>query len=110
MIVHTLFPSHSGIITFYFHVFVLLNHTHIAWAEIPGGRGGGDASPPPPTILKVGGHKYIKCPPPPHVFVVGRFFVEKIGFLTKFVNFFFFFFFFFFLLVRMSESDRRVYP
>ena len=41
--------------------------------------------------------------PPPHVFVVGRFFFEKILILTKFVDFFFLF-----LLVRMSESDRRV--
>ena len=63
----------------------------------PGG-GGGDASP---HDFEGGGHN-IKCPPPPHVFVVGRFFVEKLGFLTKFV------YLFFFLLVRMSESDRRV--
>ena len=67
----------------------------------PGGDGGGGGSCPPHNFAG-GGHN-IKCPPPPHVFVVGRFFVEKIRILTKFVDFFFFF-----LLVRMSESDRRV--
>ena len=60
-----------------------------------GGRGG----PVPPTILQVGD---TISNVPPHVFVVGRFFVKKIRILTKFVDFFFF------LLVRMSESDRRV--
>ena len=63
----------------------------------PRGDGGGRV---PPTILKVG-DTISNVPPPPHVFVVGRFFVEKIGFLTNLLTFFF-------LLVRMSDLDRRV--
>ena len=57
---------------------------HIPWAGIPGGRGGGGGGTRPPTILKVG-DTISNVPPPPHVFVVGRFFVGKIGFVTKFV-------------------------
>ena len=48
-------------------------------------------SPPPPTILQVGD---TISNVPPHVFVVGRFFVEKIRILPKICCLFFFFFFF----------------
>ena len=51
-------------------------------------------------VFEGGGHN-IKCSP--HVFVVGRFFVEKIGLKKKKKKLTFFF-----GLVRMSESDRRV--
>ena len=54
----------------------------------PGGRGGGSC--PPPQFCRWGHN--IKCSPPPHVFVVGRFFVEKIRILNKICWLFFFFF------------------
>ena len=63
----------------------------------PGGGGGeteGDVTSPPPPRFWRWGTQY-QMSPPPHVFVVGRFFVQICWP-------------FFFLLVRMSDSDRRV--
>ena len=60
------------------------------WTHSMGGNPGGDGGTRPPTILKVGDTISNASPPPPHVFVVGRFFVDKIGFLIKKIYLFFF--------------------